>query len=233
VFIKDIKYDGQGKKHWRYNLDDFTYYLPNNGYLVMLDSNYKNSSNGEHKIFCDELFPENNNGRSREEIEKEVFSAFKRAFDKSNFLREKMTPPDDDVLSFLETINNAANKPDASTDISDYIKEYFYMFVNNRVGTGLTSDEVPNVRNDKATKLKSGKLMARLVQNGKYEFVQFIKMIDGQHALIRTRNKNKDFIMNEIRTDELSNYEGSPKQSFKSSGPNLTTSGLLDTFNIK
>lgn len=41
IFIQDIPIRGQIVNYWKYKVDDVDYYIPNLGYLVMIDSNYK------------------------------------------------------------------------------------------------------------------------------------------------------------------------------------------------
>jgi len=254
VYIKDIKYDAQGAKHWRYKLDDFTYYVPNYGYLVMIDSRYTDVNPGEYKIYgkmftdngkcVDDIkktIPVDSKNRSEDDIKKMVFDAFKKSFMTSNFQQDGMSKPSDKVIEFIGKIESSINDNDVkdqtgkpSTDITDYIKKYFYIFANNRIGDALSSKETGNVRTDMPLKLdgKEGTILSRLTQNGGYEFVQYVSRKDGQIANILTKINN-EIKPKEVRIDELFNYEGDIKQTFTTASPNLTTSGLLDTYFLK
>ena len=233
VFIKDIKYDAQGAKHWRYILDDFTFYVPNYGYLVMIDSRYTDANPNEYKVYG-KMFDKNNKGKSDEDIKNMVFEAFKSSFMDTRFQMDGMIKPSDKVIEFIRKIQLDTNRADASKDISQYIKKHFYIFANNRIGDVLSSKEVGNVRTDLPLKLdgKEGTILARLTQNGGYEFVQYVSRKDGQIANILTKI-NDEIKDKEVRIDELFNYEGDIKQKFTTSGPNLTTSALLDTYLLK
>ena len=239
IYIKDIKYDAQGAKHWRYRLNDFTYYIPNYGYLVMIDSRYTDVQDGQYKIYG-KMFNDNKD-KTEVEIKKMVFDAFTHTFDRNRFQRDGMIKPSDKVLEFIGKIQDSISNEDIkdltgkqSTDITDYIKKHFFMFANNRIGDTLSSKEVGNVRTDMPLKFdgKEGTILARLTQNGGYEFVQYISRKDGQLANILTKINN-EIKPKEVRIDELFSYEGDIKQTFTTSGPNLTTSGLLDTYTLK
>jgi len=41
VYIKDLKLESNDIGYWKYVIDGISYYIPNMGYLVMIDSNYK------------------------------------------------------------------------------------------------------------------------------------------------------------------------------------------------
>ena len=41
IYIKDLLNNDQTNGYWKYILDGFEYFIPNNGYLVMIDTNYK------------------------------------------------------------------------------------------------------------------------------------------------------------------------------------------------
>jgi hypothetical protein len=41
VYIKDLRVDSNVRGHWRYKIDGLTYYIPNYGFLLLVDSNYK------------------------------------------------------------------------------------------------------------------------------------------------------------------------------------------------
>lgn len=41
VFIKDLKKSGDVNSYWKYIIDGIEYFIPNHGYLVLIDSNYR------------------------------------------------------------------------------------------------------------------------------------------------------------------------------------------------
>ena len=41
IYIKDLRQFGNSNSHWRYKIDGIDYYVPNYGYLVLIDTNYR------------------------------------------------------------------------------------------------------------------------------------------------------------------------------------------------
>src|SRR5699024_6990050 len=41
IYIKDLRIKGNMGGYWKYIIDGITYYIPNYGFLVMIDTNYK------------------------------------------------------------------------------------------------------------------------------------------------------------------------------------------------
>ena len=235
VFIKDIKHDTNQKKHWRYKLDDYTFYIPNHGHIVMIDTNFKDVRPEEYKIWS-EIYENNNLANDKDEeikkIKSSVFEQFIKSFDPNIFQTKNIIRPSEEVINFMREVHQDALNKLEGENISDYIKKHFKMFVNNRIGTVLSSSEKNNVRDDLPLTPKPGNIFARLVQNGKYEFVLFHKRIGPQQAEVFTRvNDNLDRTI--VRIDELSNYEGEVYQKFKSGKANLNKDGILEVYNIK
>lgn len=53
VYIKDMKLEGHDIGYWKYVIDGISYYIPNYGYLLMIDSNYKDIDNNRKIPFRD------------------------------------------------------------------------------------------------------------------------------------------------------------------------------------
>jgi hypothetical protein len=73
VFIKDLSMNGRVTSYWKYIIDGIEYYVPNNGYLVLIDSNYRDREfNNKNKF----LIEEKNMGQKKEPLvikKKELF----------------------------------------------------------------------------------------------------------------------------------------------------------------
>ena len=50
IFIKYLSNSDSSSNYWIYNIDDINYYIPNLGYMVIIDSNYKNLDNGNNTL---------------------------------------------------------------------------------------------------------------------------------------------------------------------------------------
>jgi hypothetical protein len=254
VFIKDIKYGGQNNKFWKYKLDNYTYYIPNEGYLVMIDSSFNNpldkandadnrSAEGaignflttyESKDCGNKFNPDICKPKfANDKIKNLIFESFKKIFSKKSFDNNKMVSPPESVLLLLDRINTDSSKKDSNESIRHYINKYFTMFSNNKIGKGLSYKEIRNVRKDLAPNLIGGEMIAKQIQNGKYEFVMFdnINDNDKQLASVYTLNQENKVMVDKkpIRIDSLFNYDGEVKQSGKFSDRNLLETYTLYT----
>ena len=54
VFVKDLSLSGNVTDYWKYIIDGIEYYVPNNGYLVLIDTNYRElTKSHENKFLID------------------------------------------------------------------------------------------------------------------------------------------------------------------------------------
>ena len=157
VFIKDIPVYGQAKKYWKYIIDGIEYYVPNYGFLVLIDSHFRDVSfqpvpllpnNAQpHTIDKTILNKELDSTIPDTDMKKSTIEMFHNAFNPSNygqpFVNKNGAPPEPEIFDIM-------------TDIiahQDYFKEYFnnpknfmFKFLNNRIGTQLTSTEMMNIK---------------------------------------------------------------------------------------
>lgn len=152
VYIKDLFTSDYASKYWIYNIDGINYYIPNYGYLVMIDTNFKDCDDKNiHKIesiiFNDVMGPTGN----------KCFDMFKDTFTKDifsvKFANEGFITPNEAVLNMLSNIQNSFKLPhklgtgsniDPFTDneiISFYIHRHMQCFIHNRTGTMIKTDE--------------------------------------------------------------------------------------------
>lgn len=250
VYIKDVAYHDNITKYWKYKIDGVDYYVPNYGYLVMIDSNYKDLCstytvglrNKRNKIYSAAF--------KDVDIDKHTFAAFKNCFGNNifskEFTNEGGVPPPDDIKSILDSINSDITAK-TSENIGDYIHSHMSKLLNNRTGTYLTEYEVPHIRKDDYTPFKKGQMVVQEIQHDTYRFVVFkdIKIKDpktdmygGQMAIIFSREdpiKNKSVItQNVVRLESLFNYSKFEpiKQEYKPNLVNLNEEELLETYTI-
>ena len=58
IFIKDLKMSGEVNTYWKYIIDGIEYFIPNHGYLVIIDSNYRDKLAVEKNQTTNILQPE-------------------------------------------------------------------------------------------------------------------------------------------------------------------------------
>lgn len=191
VFIKDIVTDLNNIGSWIYKVNNIEYYIPNYGYIVMLDTKYADIDTDQslYKTIAPQLdkkykiygtiYEHNGNKyndpkKIEENIKHDILLQFKDIINPDNFrnyFKEKgAMPPDEEVLDLITKIWN-----DKETDICNYIEKYFKIFVHNRVGTLLYKTEIENI--DFFTTINfndyKGKLLINQISTG-YEWVLYL-----------------------------------------------------------
>ena len=126
VYIKDLKVNSENRDHWVYNLNGLDYYVPNYGYLVMIDTNYSDIKNTsyeiqphlfsdrinpldltKYKINSEKLYSNKNNIRN---ISDKLLEQFHNLFDSDNFSNKNFetytqTSPDSEIIELLNNIS--------------------------------------------------------------------------------------------------------------------------------
>jgi hypothetical protein len=187
VYIKDITGTHDNVvMYWKYKINEYDYYIPNYGYLVMIDSNFKDKSSthgsfitGPSKKFkiISNIFKDG--AYDQDTINNKCFEAFKNAFDLNSFTKSFTnfggTKPPEDVLTLIRNINDNASSANADKDISSYIHKHMRHYLNNRVGTFLTELENKNVKRNYPEPFKPGQIVVYEEPYETYQFVVFVK----------------------------------------------------------
>ena len=96
-YIKDLYYDQVTTNYWIYKIDNFEYYVPNYGYLVVFDSKYSDidaeninysiitKNIREYKICSNNLFL-NNNGSTDSNSDYLYYTKFNEIFNPNSFI---------------------------------------------------------------------------------------------------------------------------------------------------
>jgi hypothetical protein len=190
IFIRDLNMTGTVTQHWKYNINGFEYYVPNYGYSVMIDTNYKDidSSLNLHKINAPFLAIDEPTDLSEKEKEQqkskntrninydeECFSMFQKSVDFTSltnniaFTNGGGVKPPDDIISTLNSIWEMTKTTKMTID--KYILTFMSEYLNNRIGTYLKEQEVVNVRNETMESVKVGSIVVHETANKTYQFV--------------------------------------------------------------
>jgi len=249
VYIKDIAEHSNVVTYWKYIINNYEFYVPNHGYLLMVDSNYKDTSDKQYsliplqnkKIFKIYSNMFTNNTFNDETIHNKCFENFKNIFNPntfdSAFTNIGGTKPPDDIRELIMNIYKDTIEYDAKKDISVYIKKHMSRLLNNRTGTYLSEIEIKNVRKDDATPFHEGKIIVWEKQNETYMFVIYIGQSNNEgKTLVFTKadQKSKDLLPEEVETSALYNYSSHENiiQTYEPEKSNPSIDNLLETYVI-
>ncbi len=252
VFIKDLNTDGPVINYWKYRINGIDYYIPNYGFLVLIDSNYKDIDSipvgtfagTQNKIYKLDgpLFDAGNTIGSNNDTK--FMEMFKAGIDPNNFgpdfVSDGGTSPDSNIISLLSQMFN-----DTEANIEKYFIRYMYKFMNNRIGTYLKEQEIVHIRNDDLRDFKKGQMLVSQEGTGIYKFVLYLDTINGvAKVLTKDRTSQNDpqyidkdnemIIQKDVQITTLSNYSLTEPivQNYKINESNLNEENILETYNI-
>jgi hypothetical protein len=247
IFIKDLTVRGAITNYWKYKIGDIDFYLPNLGYLVMIDSNFKNLTDEQtlsftksikfaHKIYG--KFLGDDCKLTDIEINENVFEMFKKAFDINEFGQDfgnsgGCKPPAEVLHKIGEIYAEIAN--DKDKDIKKYVSKYMRLFMHNRIGTYLKENEVSNIKRDDLGEFKKGQIVVHEEGNGINKFVMFMETISNKATILtKTNSANNDITELAVDVQSIMNYSKAEQiiQTFKANESNMNEDDLLETYII-
>jgi len=247
-FVKEISKQNNNT-FWRYCIDGIEYYVPNEGFLVQFDSNFKEdkklyqvgdkpSNKPRYKIYSNRIGGEE---FKEEDIEKLVFKSFLKTVNPNSFSKRfenagGVRPPES-VMSLITKIYTDANSPNASKNIGYYLSNYFTMFMNNRVGTYLDEAELNNLRRNDTRDFTKGRIVVQETEADSYKFVMYLgsSKTPGYSSVMtreETNTYSNDLIHQDVPTSTLYHYSRFENitQKFKAGEPIRSDEFCLETY---
>ena len=247
IFIRDISSGGKSTNYWKYIVNGIEYYVPNYGYLVLIDSNFrdfdeklmeKNYLDTDRTRKLDGKFI--NNDMSESEIYEKTFNMMKNVLNPNlfddDFIKEGGTKPPDEILTLLSSMNRDFIS-NTSNDISYYISKYMKQYMNNRIGTLLNDNEIKNVNKGGVKEINRGQIVSMKNEDGVEIFVLHIETKDNISRII-TRDSldinNYNLIEKDVPYTSLNIYSVTKRihQSFNPRTSNLSEENLIETYSI-
>lgn len=248
IYIKDVNIYGPATRYWKYIIDGISYYVPNYGYIALIDSNYKDlpgtttpmsitdcEKPKQYKIYTKFLDP----NISQTEFIDKTFEAFKKAMDcniyDQSFINSGGCKPPPEVLFLLSQIQTMINS-DKDKDIGKYLYTFMRRFMNNRVGSYLRETEIQNIRRDEQKDFVKGQIVIYEDGSSSYKFVIFLGLTETGIARILTKNDpiNEDIIEMTVPVTSLYGYTKMEPiiQNFRPNESILNEDDLLETYVI-
>ena len=260
IYIKDLLNNDQTTGYWKYKIDEFEYFIPNDGYLVMIDSNYKdlqdsgrtvvNKNTDPYKMFGYMVggFDDTTTPVPSDDIKKvnEVqYENLKSILNPNNFSKEFTNDggihPGSEVLTLFNNIYTEINNKTTSKDgdLSEIIPKVMRMFLHNRIGTPLSEDEIKNINTTlPPSTLVKGHLYAIKYSSNAYTWGMYLND-DTNPAKVRVLSRKNfkdtdDIIELSFPRSDLYEYTSLTEiqQKYKPNEAKLTDSDLLETYTI-
>lgn len=201
VYIKEVASTDNSRKYWIYNIDGIDYYIPNYGYLVLIDSNFKDVtqvSSGSilHDIKTNQVLEDIED----EPLEKRNMKVYGKIFEDDISIKNGVRVKDDTILKDASTlafknsfnqnvfsnvfVSSGGSRPSDEiielltqistndySDIEDCITVQMRMFMNNRIGTLLKESEVGNVIKGRLPTVRKGMMLVHEISYDTFMFV--------------------------------------------------------------
>ena len=245
IYIKDLSVQGMPTKYWKYRVNGIEYYIPNYGYLVLIDSNFKdvkpqqftfnrNNNDIKYKIytkFLDKTIKD-------ADFESKSFDAFKNTFDTNVFSQSYVNfggrKPPSNVLKLLNDIQANINTS-GTKNIGEYMYQHMRFFMNNRIGTYLRELETWYIRKNDNKQFAKGQLVVYEDSSSSYKFVMYITQT-GSEVTVLSKNdpENADITEMKIQVTSLYAYSKSEHiaQFYKQNDGLLNDDELMETYVI-
>jgi hypothetical protein len=249
VFIKDISIGGNVTTHWKYIIDGIEYYVPNHGYLVLIDTNFRDFDQSVEGKETDQTRMRKLDGKcfgnacrmDDMQLMDQTFEMFRTAVDQNvfgqDFVNDGGVKPPEDVMRLLGLIRLEADQRPTLT-IGYYIRKYMTMFLNNRVGTLLTNDEKLLVRVGAVKEFRKGQIVSYADIDGYLRCVIHVETKNNEISRIITKDSidphKANIIEKDVPITSLGEFSvvDSIKQTFKHDA-NLSEEALLETYNLQ
>jgi len=220
IYIKDLMNNEQTLGYWKYIFNGFEFYIPNHGFLLLIDSTFKDIKNS-HATFLtkpeneinqeayktygkvDGNFKESNDDGSPTEDMKKLdefqYENLQKLFSdnfNNTFTNEGGIKPPREIIELIGLIRRSIEvKKIHNGDLSDIIINYMRRFVHNRVGTPLSETENKIVNSQIVeTNLKKGNLYPFKIRDEVHVWVMFIEdnHDDDNTIKVLSRSEYKD-----------------------------------------
>lgn len=221
IYIKDIYSDPNAVGSWIYKVDNIEFYIPNYGYILLIDSKYSDIENEYTMIKTDiddkqkykiygSLYKKNSH-LDETDLRYLIYTQFKHVLNPDNFGHNFKIKggsiPDESIINLIKNIFN-----DNNINISEYLINYFGEFMHNRIGTLLYKSERDVVNPYLRPDFNRGNLMIYQKRYNEYEWVVYIGDIPDDPLRKRIyRKEGNNFIFDSVFTGSLYGFPNDEK----------------------
>ena len=231
LYIKDVSLYNQSNQYWIYNINGINYYIPNTGYLLMIDHNYRDITTSSTKILSSKLFKDNKN-----DIYNKIYDNLKSCINPTNFNDDYIIPSESkDIIGDINRDINNIKLSDFSLEVykKEILYKYLGKFIHNRIGTEIRDLEKNYINRDNISPFRPGEISIYEEKFDTYKIVLFLKIEDRNNYKCITKSINE---IKEIIVDKgiLYHYSSSGEinQDIKPGDSSFTIDNLIETYII-
>lgn len=190
IFIKKINVNENKIKCWKYTVDGIEYYIPNYGFVLLIDTNYKDISHVNQFIPTHKIYGSffNDIGITTNYISELCVRGIKNIFSPNIFIKSFINgvKPPENILLMLENMQRDLMSNETINFDNLFVK-HMGIFINNRIGSYINDMEKQHVKiGNISSQLTKGKIVAYQQNFNTYVFVMFLRF---EHDLINTHKK--------------------------------------------
>ncbi len=154
-YIKDVNLNTESKQFFKYIIDDIEYYIPNHGYLLMVDSDNHDIAGKIDSIKIISEFLGDNVDNIYENIYKNIINCINHG----SFTSTLIVAPNSSIITIINKLNDMVLKSKNKKEniLKEIIPQIFCKYMHNRIGQNLYTIENSYICKTKK-KLKKGEL---------------------------------------------------------------------------
>lgn len=236
IFIKDIQTDIGPKNHWIYNVGEFEFFIPNYGYILMIDSSYSNvnlsDDEKETKYKINGKIYDKNDVNT-DNIKQFIYNKFKELINPDNY-RNKLfkmggSPPSKEIIELL----NKLHTDNSTNEIREYLIKYFPFFMHNRIGSLLSKPEKDKLNIINSLDLKDGELVAYQERFNVYYWVLYMGIGETRNKRKVLMKENDSYNIKEVFSHTLIKYpKGEEVDQTTNNGIKLSRDKTIEKYNL-
>lgn len=231
-YIKDINLVTDSVNYFKYIIDDIEYYIPNYGYLLLVDSDNHDIAGNPNTIKIIGEFLKD----SDDLIYETIYKNMKKCINHGAFTSTSIVSPNAEIITKISKLNEMIIKESNTKKniLKDIIPQIFLNYLHNRIGLYLYKNEIEFISKSNKN-LKKGDLFCvqdmDSNEDGKFKICL---CISNDNSTIHYIDNTKVFNIKELSDINYkcltSNFD--IKQNKQMNEPYLTNDNLIETYNI-
>ena len=191
VYIKDVTTDKSGKNCWLYKVNGIDYYVPNYGYIVVIDTNFVDINSYKPNEYQYKTYGKIYEGFNYNDIIENNFKlkirkAVMQMMTVNAFKKFGGNDFDNNVSDILNMISDKIPK---TNNLIDVLPCVFQSYFHNKIGTVLTNQEKDNFTIFNRPNMVRGNMLIRRRRYDDYDWVMF-KENQGNNKIIIFKEGN-------------------------------------------